>query len=371
MQDIAVDPKYYVHDLDRNALRALRAIPGFHQLTRAFMKVWQERQFRIMNMSSRVRVNERQLSEYYDMLPPICERLGIEVPELYLELDVNPNAGTYGDTKPFVVMTSGLLETIPHELVPTVLAHECGHVACHHTLYRTMGGVVFGTASEAIAQFVPFGGLASMPLAVAFYYWMRCSEYSADRAAVICDGAAEKMSDVCMRLAGFDKDIEAVANKQEFMRQADEYREMVRDSKWDKTLEFLMFNGNTHPLMAVRALECEEWVKSEQFQSIADGTFLQSVAPAEEPDGLEDMQPESEADDGERPRHIAFPKAPRILRVPWGQKGEDADETENEKADRPRIRSAADEIREFKALMDEGIITPEEFEAKKRQLLGI
>lgn len=32
---------------------------------------------------------------------------------------------------------------------------------------------------------------------------------------------------------------------------------------------------------------------------------------------------------------------------------------------------AADEIRKFKALMDDGIITPEEFEAKKKQLLGL
>ena len=369
MEAIAVDPKYYVHDLDRNALRALRAIPGFHQLIRAFMKVWQERQFRILNMSSRVRINEQQLSEYHEMLPPICERLGIEVPELYLELDVNPNAYTYGDTKPFVVITSGLLETIPHDLVPTVLAHECGHIACHHTLYTTMGGIVFGTASEAIAQLVPFGGLVSMPLAVAFYYWMRCSEYSADRAAVICDGAAERMSNVCMRLAGFDKDIEAVANKGEFMRQAGEDREMGRDSKWDKTLEFLMFNGNTHPLMAVRALECEEWAAGEQFQSICDGTFLQSAAPAEEPDDQADAQPEDEADDSAKTRRLTFPKAPRIPRMPWGQKGEDSATDDVEEADGPR--GAADEIREFKALMDEGIITPEEFEAKKRQILDI
>ena len=33
--------------------------------------------------------------------------------------------------------------------------------------------------------------------------------------------------------------------------------------------------------------------------------------------------------------------------------------------------SGADEIRKFKELMDEGIITPEEFEAKKKQLLGL
>lgn len=33
--------------------------------------------------------------------------------------------------------------------------------------------------------------------------------------------------------------------------------------------------------------------------------------------------------------------------------------------------SGADEIRKFKALMDEGIISPEEFEAKKKQILGL
>lgn len=33
--------------------------------------------------------------------------------------------------------------------------------------------------------------------------------------------------------------------------------------------------------------------------------------------------------------------------------------------------SEAEQIREFKGLLDDGIITEEEFEAKKRQLLGI
>ena len=33
--------------------------------------------------------------------------------------------------------------------------------------------------------------------------------------------------------------------------------------------------------------------------------------------------------------------------------------------------STADEIREYKALLDEGIITQEEFDAKKKQLLGL
>ena len=43
------------------------------------------------------------------------------------------------------------------------------------------------------------------------------------------------------------------------MAQAGEYRGMIRNSKWDKTPEFLTLSGKTHPLMTVRAFECEEW----------------------------------------------------------------------------------------------------------------
>jgi len=37
----------------------------------------------------------------------------------------------------------------------------------------------------------------------------------------------------------------------------------------------------------------------------------------------------------------------------------------------PQTSSAADEIRKFKSLLDDGIITQEEFNAKKKQLLGL
>ncbi|MCI6466801.1 MAG: M48 family metalloprotease [Faecalicatena sp.] len=256
-----INTNVFMHDSDRAALQALKAIPGFTQLLKAFMKVWNERQFHITNMSSRLRLGENQMAKYYNMLPPICEKLGIEVPELYLELDVNPNAYTSGDTKPFIVITSGLLETLPDELIPTVLAHECGHIACHHVLYTTMGRMIL----SGVFNLAGFSPLVTTPLQMAFAYWMRCSEFSADRAAVIFDGSADKMKEVCMRLAGFDKDIMADASMDTFMEQALEYKEMINNSKWDKTLEFVMFKMIDHPLMSVRAYECDEWAHSEQY----------------------------------------------------------------------------------------------------------
>lgn len=260
-----VDSSVYIHDSDKAALAALKAIPGFTALFKAVMKVWNERLGLIENMSSNLRLGEKQMKKYYDMLPPICEKLGIEVPELYLTLDVNPNAWTVGDTNPYITITSGLLETLPEDLIPTVLAHECGHIACHHCLYTTMGRMIMnGTASVfGLSQ------LMMAPLQIAFAYWMRCSEYSADRAAAVYDGTAENVTEMCMRFAGLDKDIRVTANKDLFMEQAMEYKKLVADSKWNKTLEFLTFGNRTHPLNAVRAYECSERTKTETFLSIA------------------------------------------------------------------------------------------------------
>jgi Zn-dependent protease with chaperone function len=228
------------------------------------MSIWNERQFRIMNMSSKLRIGPDQMPQYYAMLPPICEKLGIDIPELYLELNVSPNSYTYGDTHPFIVMTSGLFETLPEELIPTVLAHECGHIACHHTMFTTMAQVVLNGAS-----FLPgIANLVTTPMKLALAYWSRCSEFSADRAASIYDETSDKMVEICLRLAGYDKDITANGNVEAFLAQADEYISMRDDSAWNKTLEFLMFNQLDHPLIAVRASECKKWAQSEQFTKI-------------------------------------------------------------------------------------------------------
>ncbi len=268
---MAFDHRAYVHESDKAALNALKSIPGFKQLVKGFMKIFSERQYRIVNLSSHIRISEKQFPQYYEMLPPICEKLGIEVPDLYLELNDNPNALTAGDEKPFIVMTSGLINKLPEELLPTVLAHECGHIACHHQLYSTMGRIVLSGASSAASAFLPFGSILTIPMQVAFYYWMRCSEFSADRAAVLCDGTADKMSTVCMYFAGYDNRIPMEPNKEEFMKQAQEYREIINNNGWDKTLEFMYMANNSHPLTAVRALECEEWAQTERCKNLLAG----------------------------------------------------------------------------------------------------
>lgn len=265
-----IDADLYVHPSDKAALATLKAIPGFTQVLKMFMSVWNEKLFKIQNMSTNLKLSERQMTKYYNMLPPICEKLGIEVPELYVKLDVIPNAYTYGDTNPFIVVTSGLFETLPDELIPTVLAHECGHIACHHTLYTTMGRLLLNGTGNVLSYFGGLGNIAMQPIILAFYYWMRCSEFSADRAAMIYDETSEKIIEMCMRFAGYDKDIDAEGNVDLFIAQAKDYKALMDESAVNKTMEFLLFNSYDHPLNAVRAYEAREWSCGERFNTILD-----------------------------------------------------------------------------------------------------
>lgn len=114
------------------------------------------------------------------------------------------------------------------------------------------------------------GNIALYPIQLAFAYWMRCSEFSADRVAIICDGSAEKSTEVMMRFAGYDKDIMADANVEAFMEQALEYKNLVDNNAWNKTLEFILFQNYDHPLNAIRAYEGREWEKTELYKNILE-----------------------------------------------------------------------------------------------------
>jgi len=281
---MAINKNVFLHESDKAALEALEAIPGFTQLMRSYLKSWNEKLFYIQNMSTNIHITDRQLKKYHDMLPPICEKLGIEVPDLFLQLNPAPNAYTSGDSKPFIVMTSGLLETLPEELIPTVLAHECGHIACHHVLYRTMGqmilnGAIFSLLGQGISM------LLTYPLRAAFFYWMRCSEFSADRAAILCDGTPDKMVEVCARLAGFGKNIPAEINMDAFIEQSEEYQKLINESKLNKTMEFVQFGYSTHPINVLRVSEALKWTKTENFRKSKEyfDAYSRNEAPKEIP----------------------------------------------------------------------------------------
>ena len=259
-----INPRDFIHDNDKRAMDALKSIPAFDQFVKAYMKIFNERSMRILNMSSKVKLSPEQCPRIYNLLPPICEKMNIAVPDIYLELNRDPNAYTSGDTYIFITVTTGLLELMNDDEIQTVLAHECGHIICHHVLYSTMGRMILNGAVSMLG----LGGLVNTALSTAFAYWMRCSEFSADRAAAVFCGEANPVIDVMLRLAGGSKEVAGEINAELFMNQALEYANYVSDSKWNRVLEFLALMNVDHPFLTVRASSIREWCEQDTFRRI-------------------------------------------------------------------------------------------------------
>ena len=130
--------KDFQHPHDMAATEALKAVPGLDKVIAKIMEYGLERVFYLENIASSVRVTPRMFGRLYRSLGWGCQILDLEEPELYVTLDPVPNAYTYGHTRPFVVLTSGLVDMLDDEECFFVIAHELGHIKAAHVLYTIM-----------------------------------------------------------------------------------------------------------------------------------------------------------------------------------------------------------------------------------------
>lgn len=268
----------YMHDLDRTALDALNRFPKFVQFKKAYMANVDEKVEKICKLSSAIRLNENQMPEIYNLLPPICARLGISIPDLYYIKSKEMNAWTSGSTNPYICVTSELVEKVPTELVSSVIAHECGHIACNHVLYHSMAiQLLNGIDSSPLMKIDAVRKYVTPTLVNALLYWYRCSELSADRAAVLCDGGANQTIDMLLRVHGYDN-----VNREEFLKQALDLKHFVEESDSNKFLEQMIVKEDSHPRLATRVYECFEWTKTKQYAGILDGTYVREEKISEE-----------------------------------------------------------------------------------------
>ena len=271
---MAIRYKQFIHPKDVEAQKALEAIPAFKSLTKEYISIISEKRILIQNMSGGIKLGYNQLPEIYNLLPPICDKLGIDIPELYLELNRNPNAYTVGDSEVVIVLTSGLIETCSIPEIQVVIAHECGHILCHHVLYKTMAKTIMQFGIGLFNGLI--GKTINYTIQAALAYWDRCSELSADRVAAYFIGSSDLVSDVMMRLAGGTKNLGFSLNKEEFLKQANDYKELIESSKVNKAFEIGMYSLIDHPLLAYRAFEVTSWCNSDEFYNI-DPTIVVDV----------------------------------------------------------------------------------------------
>ena len=151
----------FQHPIDREATAALRAlVPVEWAVRQAFRALNVDDASFLDNIAKGVLVGPTQLPALHADLLEACRLLNVDVaPELYVRQDPRPNAYTMAvqGQRPFVVVTTALLDLLEPREVQAVIAHELGHLKCEHGLFLllsnlltsvVLGGTVLGAALQ-------------------------------------------------------------------------------------------------------------------------------------------------------------------------------------------------------------------------------
>lgn len=265
----------FIHPEDEAAMRNLEGVPGFDSVARFILEHFTEDLIHGLYMAQNVRLSPTQLPDVYNLLPPICEKFNIDLPEFYLKMDPVPNAWTTGDKRKFIVLTSGLLDHITDtKELQSIVAHECGHILCRHVFYNTVAMLLM-TFGESLG----FGQVVLAPILLAIKYWQRRSELSADRASVVYLGECETPSRALLRICGGPAELTKDINLREYSEQARAYDVLVANSRWNKLLQNISVMNENHPFAAVRIREILSWAASAQFVKLKDAMARGEATP--------------------------------------------------------------------------------------------
>src|SRR3569623_1165234 len=184
--------------------------------------------------------------------------LYVPEPEMYVTLDPTPNAWTYGHTKPFITLTSGLIDTMSDEELFFVIGHEVGHIKAGHVLYGTMARNIAAIVAMIGQATLGIGSWFGQGLVIGLREWYRCAELTSDRAALLCVQDLEVARSTFMTLSGGTPRLAAEMDREEFLRQLREYEEVDR-STLDRAYNVLLPVQRPRPIAMQSAKERELW----------------------------------------------------------------------------------------------------------------
>jgi len=263
-----ISSRAYEHPADRSALVALRKLTGFDVLLRRLSGLFNDRSLRLMFLASSVRASEQQFPHIYEVLRDGSYILDLpNVPELYIWQNPMVNAFAIGADKPFIVITTGMVNLCDAEELRFVVGHELGHVLSGHAVYRTMLFHLINLAQRV--AWMPIGYLGLRAIIWGLEEWYRKSELSCDRAGLLASQDIDAGRRQLMKLAGGAYMSELSADA--FHQQAHEY-DAVPDVR-EGLLKLLQLQGATHPFAVVRFAELDRWADSGEYRSILDGNY--------------------------------------------------------------------------------------------------
>ncbi len=213
-----------------------------------------------------------------DVVNECAEILGIQPPPVHIDGNPEPNAYVAGIKEPHVlVFTSGLLDLYdesPDEL-RFIIGHELGHIKADHIrthfVGRTFVGALLGDEGARASFAENFFAGASVHTLL---HWFRESEYSADRAGLLCVGGDTRLaSQALLRLLHQTKPSNKLFDPShpDFDPELVLARQMrIREQPFVKVLSHMRQSRQSHPFIPERCAALRSWSMTSEYLTIME-----------------------------------------------------------------------------------------------------
>ena len=255
-----LDHSQYEHPLDRAALEKLESIPFLTTACKWVTSNFIERVYNIQYTGSNLKVTKGNYPKIYEYLVEACRILDLQqVPELYITWGYDINACTIGAENPIIVLNSGLIDLCDDDEILFIIGHEVGHIKSQHMLYHLMAQVINWGIDT-----IPGGSLVASGLQFALYYWSRMSEFTADRAGLMCCQDTDAMTRAFIRMAGLPIKKFNNIRPETFIQQARDFKMLDYDGM-NKVIKFLSIADESHPWTVMRSAELLKWIEDGEY----------------------------------------------------------------------------------------------------------
>ena len=268
---LGLDHSQYEHPFDKKALETLESTPGLTAAGKYVTKQTIERIYTVQYTGSHLRITKDSYPQIYEYMEYACQILDVKrIPEMYLQWGFGIDSFTIGSDHPIVVLNSGFMDLCDDDEKLFLLGHELGHIKSDHMLYHMLAQLI-----NYIIDLIPGGNLVGGPLRYALLYWDRMSEFTADRAGLLCCQNVDAVIRVYTKKAGLPQNQFSKLNAQAFLQQAKDFGIMDYE-KLNKLFKFISIAGSDQPWTVMRAAELIKWLDGGEYDGLLRNAVFES-----------------------------------------------------------------------------------------------
>lgn len=223
-----------------------------------------------------IKINEQQrATKIMNMVHECAKTLGVDPPPVYIQGNQQVNAYVLSFTHPHIlVLTSRLVEIYqdkPEEL-KFIIGHELGHIKAQHIrthfIGRELYKYVFGRTPSEIRG---VKDVISIAMAGILLHWYRESEYTADRAGLLCvGGRVEIAQQALLRLMHQTSETNKlmIENEKFSTTMVKQDQTEIRHRPFVQIYSLISEFNATHPFIPQRCEQIAQWRESEEYEAL-------------------------------------------------------------------------------------------------------